>query len=179
MKTTLRTLALIACAALTPVTVQAADSPAHVAFSVGSFDSSWFGSNRDRKQAPEFRLDYRFGTSLLSFTEPFMKVRPWLGIEANSDSAVWGGGGLLFDVPLGTSFYLAPAVGVGAYGRGDSKDLGSVLEFRSTLEVGYRFESDLRLGAYVSHMSNAGTASHNPGANSVGLTLALPVGNLF
>ena len=39
--------------------------------------------------------------------------------------------------------------------QGDGLDLGYGLEFRSQLEIAYRFDNRSRLGVAVSHMSNA------------------------
>lgn len=147
-------------------------------FSVGQFDTSLL-SGRNRHDAVDLRVDYRLGLSLIPAVAPVLRVSPWLGVEGNGDRGFWGGGGLAFDVSLGPSFYLTPTVGVGAYGRGRSKDLGSTVEFRSSLETGYRFENEVRAGVYLSHMSNAGLATHNPGVNTIGASLSVPVGRLF
>lgn len=164
---------------LSTVPALAVGNPDLLSFSVGQFDASLFGASKNMRKSTEVRLDYRWGTSLLSFTEPYVTVRPWIGVEANANRGVWGGAGLMFDVPLGKSLYLAPGFGIGGYSKGSSKDLGTPIEFRSTCEAGYRFESDIRIGAYVSHMSNAGIAEHNPGANALGMEISLPMGRMF
>jgi lipid A 3-O-deacylase len=154
-------------------------SPDLLSFSVGQFDTPLISSDNNRKDAVDFRVDYRWGLSLIPATESIGRLSPWIGVEGTTDRGLWGGGGLAFDVTIGSSFYLTPSVGVGAYARGRGKDLGSVVEFRSTLETGYRFESNARAGVYVSHLSNAGIGSHNPGANLIGASFSLPIGRLF
>ncbi|MBT4488902.1 MAG: acyloxyacyl hydrolase, partial [Rhodospirillaceae bacterium] len=43
----------------------------------------------------------------------------------------------------------------------------------------YRFSDRSRLGVALSHISNASIGDKNPGAESLMLTYALPVRNLF
>lgn len=154
-------------------------APDLLTFSVGQFDSPLISSGHNRDDAVDLRIDYRMGLSLIPAVESIVRISPWVGVEGNSDRGVWGGAGLAFDVTLGRSFYLTPTVGIGAYGRGRSKDLGSTLEFRSTLETGYRFDNEVRAGVYLSHLSNAGIASRNPGVNVIGASLSLPVDRIF
>lgn len=54
--------------------------------------------------------------------------------------------------------------------------LGSNLEFRSTAYLMYRLERGYRIGASLSHYSNAGLATHNPGAESLRVFIAIPLG---
>ena len=49
------------------------------------------------------------------------------------------------------------------YGEGDGKDLGHAIEFRSGIEVAYRFDDYSRLGLSFTHISNAGLDERNPG----------------
>jgi lipid A 3-O-deacylase len=46
-------------------------------------------------------------------------------------------------------------------------NLGSKFEIRSLLGIGYLLNSGNRLSIALTHKSNAGTASRNPGVNSV------------
>jgi lipid A 3-O-deacylase len=122
----------------------------------------------------DFRLEYRFGTSLISWTEPYVKIRPFVGLEATSDLGIYGLGGILFDIPLGPVM-LTPSFGAGLYGRGDGRDLGSVVEFRSQLELGYRFENEMRVSLAYSHISNANLSDTNPGVDIISAYLHVPV----
>ncbi|HYG85883.1 MAG TPA: acyloxyacyl hydrolase [Azospirillum sp.] len=147
---------------------------------LGAFDSVSVRSSTitPRKRSLDMRVEYRFGYSLLPFAEPYVSVRPWLGLEGNTDGMLYGAGGVLADVALGRVVF-TPSFGVGGYRRGGSKHLGSGLEFRTTLELGYRFENEARLSAFFSHISNAGITDRNPGADTVGVYLHLPVSSLF
>jgi len=136
-------------------------------------------SETDSKdEAADFRLEYRFGTSLVPFIEPYAKLKPWVGAEFTSDGAVYGAGGVLLDVPIGP-FVFTPSFGAGLYSNGAGKDLGSVLEFRTQFEVGYQFENQSRFSLSYSHISNAEISDTNPGANILSLYYHLPSSWLF
>lgn len=110
------------------------------------------------------------------FKDQFNGLRPVLGVMANDDSGAYVYGGAYWDLPLGTApFVISPGFAVGAYNQGASKDLGSALEFRSTLEIAYEFDSGHRLGAAISHLSNAGIGDSNPGTETVQLVYSYPL----
>ena len=131
-----------------------------------------------RPLAGEFRLEYRSGLSLLPFYEQYVQVKPFVGGQLTTKGAEWGGAGILLDIPIG-SFVVSPSFGVGAYGRGHGKNLGSVVEFRSQFEAGYMFHDGSRITAAFDHISNAGITRHNPGTEELTINYQLPVGNLF
>ena len=129
-------------------------------------------------KAVDFRAEYRFGTSLLPLIEPYAKLKPWAGAEATSDGALYGLGGILIDVPLGPIRF-TPSFGAGLYSNGNGKDLGSPIEFRTQLELGYQFENQSRFSLGYSHISNANISTTNPGTNMLSLYYHLPAGWLF
>ncbi len=131
--------------------------------------------NHQTRAAADFRLEYRSGISLLPFLEDILKVKPWGGIETTSRQSIWGGGGIWLDIPLGQHWALSPNVGVGAYGQGNGKELGSVVEFRSAFEAGYVFDNGTRLVANFSHTSNAGITRHNPGTEAATISYQIPL----
>ena len=65
------------------------------------------------------------------------------------------------------------------YYRGNGVDLGSVLEFRSSGEIAYRFEDRSRLGITAFHLSNASTGRINPGTEVVMLSYSMPITTLI
>jgi hypothetical protein len=97
---------------------------------------------------------------------------PAFGAMANEDEAVYGWGGFALHIPLGERWRLTPALAAGLYERGDSKNLGGTLEFRSGLDVAYRTSERVAVGAEFYHLSNAGIHELNPGTNSLVLTVA-------
>ena len=130
------------------------------------------------RSAVDVRLEYRPAWSLVPVVEPLFQVRPFAGVEVTSRGAVWGGAGILVDVPIG-DFVLTPSFGVGAYGEGNGKKLGSPLEFRSQFEAGYVFGDESRLTAAFSHISNAGVARRNPGTEALVIQYSLPFSALL
>jgi hypothetical protein len=140
--------------------------PALLAFSVGAFDVT------DDDTAGEARLEYRSDYKLWVF-------KPFAGVMATSNSAAYGYAGLLADLPLGDRLVATVSFAPGLFHDGNGKDLGHTIEFRSQIELSYRFDNAARLGVSVSHMSNAGLDDHNPGAESVMVTYAMPVAALL
>jgi lipid A 3-O-deacylase len=66
-------------------------------------------------------------------------------------------------------------LGPGWYSNIRPFNLGSHLEFRSSLTLMRRFGERFRVGLSVSHYSNAGTGDHNPGAETVRFLFAIPI----
>ncbi|MDA0787329.1 MAG: acyloxyacyl hydrolase [Proteobacteria bacterium] len=116
----------------------------------------WYDFN-DNMDAFDFRAEYRSDYKLLGFT------KPWVGVEATSDQAVYVVGGLLVDLYFGRRWVFTPSFGAGIYADGSGKDLGHTIEFRSQLEFGYRFDDRSRVSLAVSHISNASLGDNNPG----------------
>lgn len=100
---------------------------------------------------------------------------PWVGAEATTDQSAYLSAGILGDFSLGERWYFTPSFGAGYYHQGDGKDLGHDLEFRSTLELSYRFDGGQRVGLSVAHISNASLSDHNPGMEVVKLIYLLPL----
>ena len=68
-----------------------------------------------------------------------------------------------------------PSIAAGLYEDGSGKDLGGALEFRSAVTFGYRFESGWRAGLFYAHISNASTGRDNPGADTIGISISVPL----
>lgn len=83
------------------------------------------------------------------------------------------GAGLGAEFPLGgAGWFLQGSVMPGYYNASDaSNDLGSDLEFRSSLALGYRFQSGWAISAAATHMSNGGLGDSNPGVTMATLRL--------
>ena len=61
---------------------------------------------------------------------------------------------------------ISPSFTPGYYEKGSGKDLGSALEFKSELKVGFDILKDLKLGYSYSHISNNDWGSKNPGTDN-------------
>lgn len=144
-----------------------ADDPDFLAIGGGWYD--W----NDDKDAFDFRAEYRSGYKLAGI------VKPWVGIEATSDQAIYGVGGILLDLYFGRRWVFTPSFGVGAYADGSGKDLGHTIEFRSQLEFGYRFDDRSRLSLAVSHISNAGLGDSNPGTEIATIYYHIPFSDII
>lgn len=160
-------MAMTLATALTHPLAAQEDRPAFLSIGAGYYDV-----NKRDDGAADFRLEYRHGQGL-------WKIKPWAGIEATSDGAVYGLGGILLDLELGERFAIVPSFGVGAYSNGSGKDLGGTLEFRSQIELAYIFGDRSRLSLAFSHISNADTGHDNPGAEILNLYYSLPLNRIL
>lgn len=123
---------------------------------------------RGQRRTAEFYIEY------LSNLEWYY-IRPMIGLIGNNKGGFYSYGGFNIDGVIADCFVIAPSLAVGFYQRGNSKKLGLPLEFRSGLELAWRFENDVRLGAIFYHISNASLGSKNPGTESLVFLLSVPL----
>ena len=149
-------------------------------------ESFWAGHDKDylnlqvgvfhalgSKKEAVFGAEYRAGLGLSLF-------HPFVGIFATHKGSVYGYGGILADIPVGKRIFITPSAAIGGYHKGGGgRDLGGILEFRTGIEVSYRFDNDSRLGASFTHISNADVHSFNPGTEIATINYAIPLRNLF
>ena len=174
----LLTLALLSAPLSSPA--QAGATPDYLSFGGGGYNFDKFENSR---QSVDYRIEYRWGVSLLpkiarSFNsvEPFFQVHPALGFEGNTKGAIFPHGGFDLDGPFLRHGIFTWGEAVGAFGQGnDTRSLGSVLEFRSQLELGWRFNNNLRVTSFISHISNAGLGTEDPGAEIAGVYVHVPL----
>ncbi len=140
----------------------AAQDPEFFAVSLGYHDIQ-----RNRKPALEGRIEYRSDKRL-----GFLKTLG--GLMATADGAAYLYAGVSVDVYLGRRWVVTPSFAPGLYRRGSGKDLGHVVEFRSQLEIAYRFDDRSRIGISYNHVSNASLGDRNPGVETLALTYAVP-----
>lgn len=67
---------------------------------------------------------------------------------------------------------LSPSFTPGYYEKGSGKDLGSPLEFKSEISVGFNFLQDSKLGYSYSHISNNDWGDTNPGTDNQQITFS-------
>ena len=96
------------------------------------------------------------------------------GLAATDDEAVWAYAGTSYSWQPANRWRLRPGFAVSLFEKGDGKDLGGAIEFRSSLEATARVRSNLRLGILVYHLSNAGIYDLNPGSNSLVFVVGFP-----
>ncbi len=93
-------------------------------------------------------------------------LAPVLGVAGTGDGSFWVYGGLRRDFSLTSTWWLSPGFGIALYAEGDGKDLGGLVEFRSSLELAVDVGQRSRIGVLIYHLSNAGFYDLNPGSNS-------------
>ena len=139
------------------------DDPGFLTIGAGFYDIN------DNEEAVEGRIDWRGGTKYLWI------FKPLLGVMWTSDMAVYGYAGFLTDFYFGRRIVVAPSLAAGYYHDGDGKDLGSAIEFRSGIEIGYRFDNRSRISVLFYHLSNAGIDDNNPGTEVLSFGYSHPL----
>lgn len=110
------------------------------------------------------------------YKDIFYGVRPTVGAFGTGDGELYGYAGINWDLPLGIApVYITPGFGAGYYHDNGAKRLGYALQFRSTLEATYQFESHERIGLAISHLSNASLGNKNPGTETLQAVFVLPL----
>ncbi len=147
-------------------------------FSIGLYDVKFDGSQTN--EATDFRYEKRFDYSLYEIgpsSYEFFNIKPFVGIEGTSDSAYFLIAGVYLNDNIGTiltgepsNFILTPSFGTGYYNEGDGKKLGSIIEFRTTLEISYQLKNSNRIGLSYGHISNANLGDNNPGVEILNLS---------
>jgi hypothetical protein len=141
-----------------------ADDPDFLSFAAGAWD--W---NRRKDAGAEFRLEYRSDAKFWIF-------KPFGALAGTSTGSVLASAGVLVDVYFGRRVVVTPSFAPGYYHQGSADlDLGHELEFRSQLEVAYRFDDRSRLGLAISHYSNASIGDTNPGTESAMVYYSVPL----
>ncbi|MGE3770722.1 MAG: acyloxyacyl hydrolase [Bdellovibrionales bacterium] len=142
----------------------------YISGGIGYFDVF---ENNEQDSSADLRLEYTWARSL--YSAGIVSVHPFVGVEATTDGSFYGLGGIKAEVKW-NQMYMTPSFGVGAYYSGDGKNMGSPLQFRTGVEVGYEFDRNGdRVGVQLTHISNADVAETNPGAEIVTLYYHYPV----
>ena len=154
-----------------------------------SFSFLGFAYSADENQdelATELTTEFNFFTGMFDFSDD-KQASPVLGLQHQNEelfidtgkgrmSPITGGfitsknafylyTGVQAEYEIG-SFNFTPSFAPGYYGKGNGKDLGSVVEFKTEVQVTYDLSEVTHLGMSYNHISNASIGSKNPGANS-------------
>ncbi len=121
----------------------------------------------------DLQLEYR--SCYAFYKNKFLFFRPLFGVMATSKFSAYVYSGVAFDIFFAKSIVFTPSFAPGIYFRGKGMDLGFPLEFRSSVELAYRFNNKSRLGAMFYHLSNASLSSHNPGTECLVFFYAFPL----
>ena len=129
---------------------------------------SYFDVNKKVNTAFEGRIEYRHDKG-------WWKVRPFAGIMFTTDNSFYLFAGGLANFFIGEHFVITPSFAPGVYHQGNGKELYYPLEFRSQIEIAFRFTNGARIGVSFGHMSNANLGPPNPGVEYLAGTIALPL----
>ncbi len=103
-------------------------------------------------------------------------IRPMFGVNVTTDGSIYGYAGLNWDAELiKDQLYLIPNFAAGLYHKGDGKNLGGAIEFRSGIELAYQLPNAQRIGVAFNHISNASIYGHNPGSETALVTYSIPL----
>jgi len=149
--------------------VQAAPIYDYFSVATGVFDIL-----RERHRTWQFDLEYKFTYKCLS-PNPHLQFRPLVGAMATLKGSVYLYLGLNFDLLFFDHLLFAPGFAAGGYWKGNGKDLGYPIEFRSGVELGWQFDNGERLGLHFYHLSNASIGRRNPGEESLVLYYDIPI----
>ena len=140
------------------------DDPAYLSAGLGYYDF-----NRKKETGLEIRAEYRSDKKLAIF-------KPFAAISVTNTSQGFVGAGFLLDLFMGRRIVLTPSFAPHYYWGGNKKlDLGHSIEFRSQMEIAYRFDNRSRLGMAISHYSNASLGDKNPGTETGTIYFSLPL----
>ena len=93
------------------------------------------------------------------------KFSPTTGAFITGKSSVYLYSGVEADYNFGI-INLSPSFSPGYYQKGDGKDLGSALEFKSEIKIGLDLLENSNIGYSYSHISNNDWGNTNPGTDN-------------
>ena len=127
-------------------------------FFVGNFDFS-----DDKQSAMLFGFQHQ--NEDLERDTFLGNISPITGGFITENSAAYIYTGFEWNIDMGALTF-TPSFAPGLYHKGDGKDLGHVLEFKSEIQFSYDFFGNSKVGVSYNHVSNASLGDKNPGANS-------------
>ena len=91
-------------------------------------------------------------------------LSPITGAMITADNAVYFYTGIQAQYKIG-KINLTPSFTPGIYEKGNGKDLGHVVEFKSEVQLSLNLFENSQFGMSYNHISNASLGEKNPGAN--------------
>jgi hypothetical protein len=150
--------------------LHAAPIPDLVSFATGAFDVP-----RQKWRTWEFEIEYKAHFNKLKSPLSCLEFRPLVGVMSNLWKSVFIYAGINFDLLFADHLLIVPGFCGGYYGRGDGKNLGYPIEFRSSIGLSWQFSDWRRLGICFYHLSNASLGSRNPGEESLVFFYDIPL----
>jgi len=142
------------------------EGDADVSFYTGTFDVI---DKEGDDQTSLFGIEHKnpnlFRDTLLG------KFKPVTGAFMTGNSSVYLYTGIEGQYGIGP-LKILPSFAPGYYEKGDGKDLGSVLEFKSEIKVGLELFENSKLSYSYSHISNNDWGDTNPGTDNQQITFS-------
>ena len=155
----LKKLSLFFIIFLTATKLLAAESNSHqYNFFVGNFDFS------DNKQSA-ILVGFQHQNENLERETFIGNISPITGGFVTENSAAYIYTGFEWNIGIGALTF-TPSFSPGLYHKGDGKDLGHIIEFKSEVQLSYVLSENLKIAVSYNHVSNASIGDKNPGANS-------------
>lgn len=155
---------ILLCALGMGIKLSAKEAPSHLQVGVGVFNT-----HRRSHMAPQLLIEYRRNIN-------YHHVRPLVAFTFTTRGSYYLCAGAGLDIFLGKYLVLTPSFAPGLYVKGHrGKELGSILEFRSSIELSAVLPNQGRIGAQFYHISNASLGYKNPGSESLILFYAIPL----
>tara|TARA_A100001011_G_scaffold361502_1_gene409665 strand:+ start:973 stop:1476 length:504 start_codon:yes stop_codon:yes gene_type:complete len=137
-----------------------------ISFYAGTFDVI---DKEGDDQTSLFGIEHRNPTL---FRDTFLgKFSPVSGGFMTGDSSVYLYTGVEGQYGVGP-LKILPSFTPGYYEKGDGKDLGSALEFKSEIKVGFDIFENSKIGYSYSHISNNNWGDTNPGTDNQQITFS-------
>jgi lipid A 3-O-deacylase len=144
---------------------RAEGAPDELVMSVGAFDFQR-GEVETHDTRAAFSAEYRAGLGL-------WVVKPFLGFLATTSGSLLGYGGVLAELPIiADEIFVTPSIALAGFRPDASEDLGSTMVFRTGVEVSHPVHELAWVGLSYFHVSNGGLSDHNPGAESLVMSIS-------
>lgn len=151
---------------LTLVHVHADQGDTNISFYTGTFDViDEEGDDKTTLFGIEHRNPNLFRDTYLG------KFKPVSGAFMTGKSSIYFYTGVEGQYGIGP-LKILPSFTPGYYEKGDGKDLGSVLEFKSEIKVGLDIFENSKLSYSYSHISNNDWGDTNPGTDNQQITFS-------
>jgi len=136
------------------------DANKEISFYTGTFDViDKEGDDQTTLFGMEHKNDSLFRDTFLG------KFKPISGGFVTGNNSIYLYTGVEAQYDLGP-LKILPSFSPGYYEKGNGKDLGGILEFKSEIKLDFDFFADTKLGYSYSHISNNDWGDTNPGTDN-------------
>ena len=148
------------------LSTQANESNADISFYTGTFDVI---DKEGDDQTTLFGIEHK-NPDL--FRDTFLgKFKPVTGAFMTGNSSIYLYTGVEGQYGIGP-LKILPSFSPGYYEKGEGKDLGSALEFKSEIKIGFDIFDNSKLSYSYSHISNNDWGDTNPGTDNQQITFS-------